>query len=56
MTAPFPTSRTPGIAAKRPQASSSVASVASGYEHSLRPGLGLAYRCLGSTICVEGDR
>jgi hypothetical protein len=56
MAFPFPTPRTLGITAKRRQASSSVAPVASGYERSLRPTLAHAYRRPESTICMEGDR
>jgi len=53
MTAALAASRTLQRAAKRRHASSSVAPVASGYEHSLRPSLACFSR-LEDTICDEG--
>ena len=49
------TSRDSLRAAMRRHASSSVASVASGYERSLRPSLACISR-QAATICNEGDR
>jgi hypothetical protein len=55
MAAAFLTSHTLGLAAKRRLAVSSVASVGSGYERSLRPCKARFSRAVGATR-LEGDR
>ncbi len=55
MATTFLASRTPGLAAKRRLAVSSVAPVASGYDRALRPGEA-RFSPPGSTICSGGDR
>jgi hypothetical protein len=54
MATPFRTSRVLQRAAKQRVEASSVASVASGYEHSLRP-CDACFSRPENTICVEGD-
>ena len=55
MTAPTLTSRNPRDAVKRRLAASSVVSVASGYEHSLRP-CDARFSHPLNAICSGGDR